>query len=124
MVENAPQTSVLAAGLKASCPRCGKGALFRSGLVLRDQCSHCGSSYGFADSGDGPAVFAIFILGVLILGGALLVEFRIGPPVWVHVVLWGLLTPLLAFFLLRVLKATLIALQFKHKAEEGRLGLD
>jgi nitrogen-specific signal transduction histidine kinase len=30
----------------------------------------------------------------------------------------------LAFFLLRVLKATLIALQFKHKAEEGRLAPD
>jgi uncharacterized protein (DUF983 family) len=44
--------------------------------------------------------------------------------VWVHVVLWGLLTPLLAFFLLRLLKATLIALQYKHKAEEGRLAPD
>ena len=34
------------------------------------------------------------------------------------------LTPLLAFGLLRLLKATLIALQFKHKAGEGRLGID
>jgi uncharacterized protein (DUF983 family) len=31
------------------------------------------------------------------------------------------LTPLLAIFLLRFLKATLIALQYKNKAEEGRL---
>ncbi len=69
-------------------------------------------------------MFAIFILGFLILGGALLLEFKVGPPVWVHVVLWGIATPLLAFFLLRVLKATLIALQYKHKAEEGRLASD
>ena len=69
-------------------------------------------------------MFAIFILGFLVLGGALLVEFRLEPPVWVHVVLWGLLTPLLAFFLLRVLKATLIALQYKHKAERRPPGLD
>ena len=89
--------------------------------MLREKCERCGLSYAFADSGDGPAVFAIFILGFLVLGGALLVEFKLGPPVWVHVVLWGLLTPLLAFVLLRVLKATLIALQYKHKAEEGRL---
>ena len=34
----------------------------------------------------------------------------------------GSLTPLLAFFLLRLLKATLIALQYKHKAEQGRFG--
>jgi uncharacterized protein (DUF983 family) len=124
MAENAPKISVLAAGLKAACPRCGKGALFKSGLVLRDKCGRCSLSYAFADSGDGPAVFAIFILGVLVLGGALIVEFRLHPPVWVHIVLWGLLTPLAAFFLLRVLKATLIALQYKHKAEEGRLGVD
>ena len=124
MVEPPPSASVLAAGLKARCPRCGRGALFRRGLGLREKCEDCGLSYGFADSGDGPAVFAIFILGFLILGGALLVEFKLNPPVWVHVLLWGILTPLLAFFLLRVLKATLIALQFKHKAEQGRFASD
>lgn len=124
MTQDAPQTSVVAAGLKARCPRCGQGALFRTGLSLRDRCERCGLSYAFADSGDGPAVFGILILGFLVLGGALIVEFKIGPPVWVHVVLWGLLTPLLAFFLLRVLKAILIALQYKHKAEEGRLAPD
>jgi len=63
----------------------------------------------------------VLILGFVVLGGALLLEFKVGPPVVVHVIVWGLLTPLVAFFLLRVLKATLIALQFKHKAEEGRL---
>jgi uncharacterized protein (DUF983 family) len=123
MTEPPPATSALAtAGLGARCPRCGEGALFRRGLALRDKCERCGLSYAFADAGDGPAVFAILILGFLMLGGALLVEFRLGPPVWVHVALWGIATPLLAFFLLRVLKATLIALQFKHKAEQGRFG--
>jgi uncharacterized protein (DUF983 family) len=112
------------AGLKARCPRCGQGALFRSGLVLREKCERCGLSFAFADSGDGPAVFAIFILGFVVLGAALWVEFRLGPPVWVHVLLWGLLTPLLALVLLRVLKATLIALQYRHSAGEGRLGVD
>src|SRR5215207_5755359 len=105
MGQNAPNASVLAAGLKRRCPRCGRGALFRRGLVLREKCEDCGLSYAFADSGDGPAVFTIFILGFLILGGALLVEFKLHPPVWVHVLLWGMLTPVLAFFLLRVLKA-------------------
>jgi uncharacterized protein (DUF983 family) len=124
MAHDAPPASVLAAGLKARCPRCGAGALFTRGLGLRASCDRCGLSYAFADSGDGPAVFAIFILGFLILGGALLVEFKLNPPVWVHVLLWGIATPLLAFFLLRVLKATLIALQYKHKAEQGRFATD
>jgi uncharacterized protein (DUF983 family) len=116
MSESRTSTSPLVAGLRARCPRCGQGALFRSGLTLRERCAHCDLDYAFADSGDGPAVFAIFILGFLILGGALLVEFRLHPPVWVHIVLWGVVTPLLAFVLLRVLKATLIALQYKHNA--------
>jgi uncharacterized protein (DUF983 family) len=73
------------------------------------------------DSGDGPAVFAILILGFLVLALALVAEFKFGVPVWLHVLLWGILTPLLAFFLLRILKGVLIGLQYKHKAEEGRL---
>jgi len=92
--------------------------------MLRSACESCGLDYKFIDTGDGPAVFAILILGFVVLGGALFVEFRYEPPVWVHVVLWGLLTPLLAFVLLRFLKAILIALQWTHKAEEGRLVKD
>ena len=122
MAESAPASpSPVVVALAGRCPRCGQGALFRSGLILRDRCERCGLSYAFADSGDGPAVFAIFILGFLVLGGALWVEFRFEPPIWVHVVLWGLLTPLLALGLLRLLKAGLIALQYKHKAGEGQL---
>lgn len=121
--QTVPAVSPFVAGLKSRCPRCGKGALFKSGLTLRENCPTCGQSYAFADSGDGPAVFAILILGFIVLGAALWVEFRLLPPWWVHALLWGLLTPLLAFVLLRVLKATLIALQFKYKAQGGRLTL-
>ena len=81
-----------------------------------------GWTYKFVETGDGPAVFAIFILGFLMSRGALIAEFKFGVPWWMHVLLWGVLTPLVAILLLRFLKALLIALQFKHKAEEGRLG--
>ena len=118
---NVPATvSPLTAGLKCRCPRCGKGALFRQVLNMRDNCSFCGLDYKFVDTGDGPAVFAIFILGALCMGGALIAEFKFGVPWWGHVLLLGIVTPLMAVFLLRFLKATLIALQYKHKAEEGR----
>ncbi|MBL8566433.1 MAG: DUF983 domain-containing protein [Hyphomicrobiaceae bacterium] len=112
---------VIVSGLKAHCPRCGKGPLFTQVLNLRESCSSCGLSYKFIDTGDGPAIFAIFILGFVVLGAALWVEFTYEPALWVHIVLWGLVTPLLAVGLLRFLKATLIALQFRNKAEEGRL---
>jgi uncharacterized protein (DUF983 family) len=121
MSQDTSTPSTLAVALLGRCPRCGQGALFRSGLIPRDKCDRCGLSYAFADAGDGPAVFAIFILGFLVLGAALLVEFRIQPPLWVHAVLWPIPTLLLALGLLRVLKSGLIALQYQHKAGEGRL---
>lgn len=117
------QVSPVAAGLACRCPRCGSGALFKSALSLevRERCVACGLDLKFVDPGDGPAVFAILILGLVILGGALWVEFRLNPPWWVHVVLWGPITLLVAFGLLRPLKGVLIALQYHHKAEQGRL---
>lgn len=119
----APRVSPVVVGLTCRCPRCGKGALFTGALSLsvRERCASCGLDLRFIDPGDGPAVFVIMILGLLILGGALFVEFRFNPPVWVHVVLWAPLTLIAAFGLLRPLKGILVALQYHHKAEQGRL---
>jgi uncharacterized protein (DUF983 family) len=121
-----PVMSSLRAGLACRCPRCGQGAVFAGALTLdvRERCDRCGLSFKFVDTGDGPAVFAIMLLGFLMMGLALVVEFKLGPPLWVHVLLWAPITLLFAFGLLRPMKSTLIALQFKHKAEEARLAKD
>ena len=128
MTNTPPQSpdtaSALGAALAGRCPRCGKGRLFNGLLGLRESCTACNLDYKFIDTGDGPAVFAIMILGGVVLGGALWFEFRFNPPVWQHVVLWGVVTPLLAIALLRFLKAGLSALQYKNRAEEGRLAKD
>ena len=118
-----PSVSPISAGLRCRCPRCGTGALFTGafGLTVADRCAGCGLEFKFVDPGDGPAVFAIMILGFLILGGALLVEFKLHPPLWVHAVLWPPITLVVALGLLRPLKGLLIALQYHHKAEQGRL---
>ena len=58
------------------------------------------------------------------LGAALILEFALHPPIWVHGLLWVPATFALAFGLLRPLKALLIALQFHHKATHGLLGED
>ncbi len=120
---NAPAYSAISpfhAGLMGLCPRCGKGKLFKGYLALDDGCNHCGLSYDFANSGDGPAVFIILIAGFIVTGAALYTEVVYQPPLWVHAALWlpfGLALPLL---LLRPFKATLIALQYKYRAEEAR----
>ena len=60
------------AGLRCRCPRCGKGKLFGGFLTLRQRCEGCGLDYRFADSGDGPAVFIMFLAGAIVVGAALI----------------------------------------------------
>ncbi len=109
------------AGLFCRCPRCGKGSLYKSFLALRDRCPACGLDYAFADSGDGPAVFIMMIVGFIVVGGALAVEILYEPPYWVHAAIWLPLAIVLSLAILRPFKALLIALQYAHKASEGRL---
>ena len=103
------------------CPRCGKGKLFTGFLTLRPRCEVCGLDYSFADSGDGPAIFAILIGGFIVVFAALIVEVLYQPPFWLHAVIWLPLILLVTLMPLRLIKSLLIALQFHHKAAEGRL---
>lgn len=116
-----PPQSPASTGLSGRCPRCGQGRLFDGFLTLRKECEVCHLDYGFADSADGPAVFIMFLVGFVVVGLALWVEFTWQPPFWLHAVLWTPLILLLCFGLLRPLKGLMVALQFHHKAEEGRL---
>jgi uncharacterized protein (DUF983 family) len=113
--------STLAAGLAGRCPACGRGKLFSGYLALAPRCDVCGLDYSFAEAGDGPAVFVILITGFIVVGAALFVEMAYSPPYWLHALIWGPLAILLPLLLLRSFKGALIALQYKHKAEEGRL---
>jgi uncharacterized protein (DUF983 family) len=113
--------SPLKAGLMARCPRCGVGALFSSYLTIAPRCKSCKLDFGFADSGDGPAIFIILIAGLIIMVAVVIVEILYQPPYWVHAALWLPFTAILCLGMLRPFKATLVALQYRHKAEEGRL---
>jgi uncharacterized protein (DUF983 family) len=108
-------------GIACKCPRCGRGSLYQGFLTLRPACEQCGLDYAFIDAGDGPAVFVILIAGFIVVAAALIVEVKYQPPYWVHAALWIPLVLALTLWPLRALKAVLIALQFHHKAAEGRL---
>ena len=119
---NQPATppSPIAAGLLGRCPRCGEGRLFQGFLALRPRCKHCGLDFSFADSADGPAFFVMFLSGFIVAGSALAVEIIYAPPYWVHALLWGPLILITTLLPLRPVKGLLIALQYHHKAAEGR----
>ena len=110
-----PAVSALRAALGCRCPRCGKGRLFAGLLSVRQACEICGLDLSAQDAGDGPAVFAILFLGIIVVGLAALVEINFSPPIWVHLLLWAPLILGGAVAMLRPLKAGLIALQYRHR---------
>jgi uncharacterized protein (DUF983 family) len=105
--------------LKRVCPRCGKGRLFKPGLTLSiaEKCDSCGLALARNDSGDGPAVFMVFILGFLLVPLALLFDHFVSPPLWVHAVLWTVVALGICVFTLQPIKAYVVALQFKHRPQ-------
>jgi len=111
--------SALATGLRCRCPRCGQGKIFDGFLRVAERCRVCGLDLRKADSGDGPAVFIIFILGFLVVPLALLVEARFAPPMWVHMAIWPAIILGGSIGLLRPMKATMIALQYRHEASDS-----
>jgi uncharacterized protein (DUF983 family) len=108
-------------GLKGRCPRCGKGHLFQGFLTVRPACEVCGLDFTFVDTADGPAFFVMSFVGIVVVALALWVEFAFEPPIWLHIVLWFSLTAILSLVLVRPIKGVMAALQYQHRAEEGRL---
>ncbi len=121
-MSDAPIWPSVMRGLRGRCPQCGEGRLFAGFLSLRPKCESCGLDYRFADSGDGPAIFVILGAGFIVVFAALIVEVLYRPPFWLHAALWLPLVLLTTLAPLRVIKGLLIALQYHHKAEEGRWG--
>lgn len=118
MADLYPPLSPYATGLRCRCPRCGVGRLFSGFLTVAPRCAHCGLDFAASDSGDGPAVFVIFIVGPIVTGLAIWFEFTFAPPMWLHLLLWipailgGSIALLLPF------KGILIALQYQNKASD------
>src|SRR5258707_15039477 len=120
MAEQPSLAQSIVTGLAGRCPRCRKGHLFAGFLNLRKDCEGCGLDYSFADAGDGPAIFVILLSGFIVVGAALIVEVVYQPPFWLHALLWGPLILIVTLLPLRLIKGLLIALQYHHRAAEGR----
>ena len=119
MTEHAP--SPVLAAVRGICPRCGKAPLFRGLAAFQPKCRACGLDFAGFNVGDGPAAFLIFIVGGIVVALAILVELRFSPPFWVHILLWVPLAAALTIGLLRIGKGLLLALEYRHRAREGRI---
>ncbi|MCO6417618.1 DUF983 domain-containing protein [Siccirubricoccus sp. KC 17139] len=103
------------AALLGRCPRCGRGPIFIRVLEVREACPVCGLDLRAHDAGDGPAVAGIFVAGAVAVIAALFVDTKFSPPLWVHAVLWPALVLPLTLLVMRVAKAALVGLNYRHR---------
>jgi len=102
--------------LKPRCPVCKQGRLFKPWSVMAvDECEVCHEKLGQNDVGDGAAVFLIFLLGATIVPLSLVFEHFVHPPLWVHAVLWGLVSLGAIAVLLPAVKAYIILLEYRYR---------
>ena len=114
------QPPIWRAALFALCPECGAPGLFEGAARFRAHCPSCGLDRGRYNVGDGPAAFLTLIIGALLIGLALALDFALNPPLWVHVLLWVPFTAAAVIYGLRVGKAALLTSEHQRQAAEGR----
>jgi uncharacterized protein (DUF983 family) len=107
------------AGALGRCPNCGEGPLFTGFLTITRRCAKCGFDLAKSDSGDGPAVFVIFIAGFIAAFGLLFTEVAYRPPLWLEAAIWLPVAAVLCLGLLRPLKGLMIAAQFANRASQA-----
>ena len=110
-----------AVALRGLCPRCAAPTLFRGLAAFAPKCRACGLDFAAFNVGDGPAAFLILVIGGLVTGLAVWLELAAEPPWWLHALLWLPLTAALVVGSLRVAKGFLLALEYRHRAREGRI---
>lgn len=119
-VTGAGEPSLLQVALTGVCPRCGAGPLFGSWTAFASRCRACWLDLDSFNVGDGPAAFLIFIVGTVLVVGAVTLDLSLSPPWWVHLV-WLPVGAALTVYGLRFAKGLLVALEYRHRAREGRI---
>lgn len=109
-----------AVALRGLCPRCAAKTLYRGLAGFAPNCRACGLDFAAFNVGDGPAAFLILFVGGLVTALAVALELAAEPPFWVHAILWLPLTAALVLGSLRLAKGLLLALEYRHRAREGR----
>lgn len=116
-----PATPLLFAAARGQCPRCDAPTLFDGPVRFAPACRACGLDFTQFNVGDGPAAFLTLIIGAVMVAMALVLELRVHPPLWLHVILWTPLTALAVVGALRLAKGALLTLEYRNKAREGRI---
>ena len=86
--------------------------MFRAYLKVADSCSACGENYEAQRADDLPAYIVLFIVGHIVVGLLMSTDMEGLWPLWVHMVIWPLLTLILSLGLLQPVKGAVVGLQW------------
>ena len=113
--------SLLRGALRGACPRCGAATLFRGAVRFAERCRACGLDFTQSNVGDGPAAFLTLILGAAVSVGAVLIQIRWEPSLWLQLLIWVPVTAAGVVGSLRVAKAALLTVEYRQRAKDGSL---
>lgn len=102
-------------GMRKTCPKCGRGALFAGYTKTARECSACGLDLSGHEADDAPPYATILITGHLAIPAALASKQLFDPPLWLQFSIWTPLILLVTFWLLPRAKGALIGLQWANR---------
>lgn len=115
------QSGLFQAALFGECPACGSRTLFAGWVRFAARCRVCGHDFTLYNVGDGPAAFLILIIGAIACALALVLQVKVSPPFWVHILLWVPVTTAPVLASLRVSKAAMLLHEARAEVREGKL---
>ncbi len=115
------QSGLVQAALFGECPVCGSRTLFAGWVRFAPRCRACGHDFSTYNVGDGPAAFLILVIGAIVCALALVLQVKVSPPFWVHILLWVPFTTALVLLSLRVSKAAMLIHEARAQVREGRI---
>jgi uncharacterized protein (DUF983 family) len=118
-----PQQSLLGLAWACKCPRCGAGKIYAAkfpNLHLQKQCSICGLILADNDNADGPAQLLVWVLGIVLVPVAFLIDQLFSPPLWAMGLIFGTAALGLTLGLLRVSKAFFLNLQYRYRHDSWK----
>ncbi len=102
-------------GMRLRCPKCGKGHMFRAYLKVADTCDVCGEELFHHRADDMPPYLSILIVGHVIVGLMLEMEFHAEIAPWVYLATMVPAAIILPLALLPSIKGAIVGLQWANR---------
>ena len=99
-------------GFAGACPHCGQGRIFGKYLKVLPECSQCGEDLSHHRADDLPAYIVLFLVGHIVVGTLMGTDPEGVWPIWIHMILWPLMTLFLSLALLQPVKGAVVGLQW------------